>query len=118
MGSLRIAVFTGFILFLLLNSPAPGQQPTAQTGPAAPLPEIRQLMREVQEHQKQLEKVRENYTYTSLHTTQDIDGNGHVKKTETEEYEEFYVNGHPIGRSSRKMASRSTTKIRKRRPSA
>jgi hypothetical protein len=77
--------------------------PTAAQQPAnAPLPEIRQLMREVQEHQKQLEKVRENYTYTSLHTTQDIDGNGRVKKTETEEYEEFYVNGHPIGRLVKK----------------
>ena len=102
MVSLRIAVFTGFIPFLLLTSPAPGQQPTGQARSAAPLPEIRQLMREVQEHQKQLEKVRENYTYTSLHTTQDIDGNGRVKKTEAEEYEEFYVNGHPIGRLVKK----------------
>jgi len=30
--------------------------------PNPPLPEIPQLMHEVQEHQKQLEKVRENYT--------------------------------------------------------
>ena len=52
---------------------------TAQAKPAAmnaPLPDIRQLMHEVQEHQKQLDKVRENYTYTSLQTVQDIDSNG------------------------------------------
>ena len=42
-------------------------------------------MREVEEHQKQLDKVRENYTYTSLQTTQDMDANGQVKKTETRE---------------------------------
>ena len=59
-------------------------------------------MREVQEHQKQLEKVRENYTYSSLQTTQDIDANGQVKKTQTEEYEEFYANGHVIGRLVKK----------------
>jgi hypothetical protein len=55
-------------------------------------------MREVQEHQKQLDKIRENYTYTSYQTTQDIDAKGQVKKTETAEYEAFFVNGHVIER--------------------
>jgi hypothetical protein len=59
-------------------------------------------MREVQDHQKQLEKVRENYTYSSLQTTQDIDGKGQVKRTATEEFEEFYANGHLIGRLVKK----------------
>ena len=64
----------------------------------APLPDIRQLMREVQEHQKQLDQIRENYTYTSYQVVQDIDGNGQVKKTEASEYEDFFVNGHVIER--------------------
>jgi hypothetical protein len=68
----------------------------------SPLPEIPQLMHEVQQHQKQLEKVRENYTYTSLQTTQDIDSNGQVKKTETQEGEDFFVNGHVIERTVKK----------------
>ncbi|MGA9669918.1 MAG: hypothetical protein WBQ94_11955 [Terracidiphilus sp.] len=67
-----------------------------------PLPDIRELMHEVQEHQKQLEKVRENYTYSSLQTTQDIDSNGQVKKTETREGEDFFVNGHVIERTVKK----------------
>jgi hypothetical protein len=75
---------------------------SAQQGAGAPLPEIPQLMHEVQEHQKQLEKIRENYTYTSLQTTQDIDSNGQVKKTETEEGEDFFVNGHVIERKVKK----------------
>ncbi|HKD83872.1 MAG TPA: hypothetical protein VKB58_03905 [Terriglobales bacterium] len=72
---------------------AAGQQ-TAQ----APLPDIRQLMREVQEHQKQLDRIRENYTYTSYQVVQDIDENGEVKKTESSEYNDFFVNGHVIER--------------------
>jgi hypothetical protein len=70
--------------------------------PAAPLPDIHDLMRQVEEHQHQLDKVRENYTYTSLETTQDIDSSGQVKKTETEEYEVFFVNGHEIHRLVKK----------------
>jgi hypothetical protein len=67
-----------------------------------PLPDIRQLMQEVQNHQRQLDKVRESYTYTSMQTTQDIDANGQVKKTETQENEDFFVNGHVIERTVKK----------------
>jgi len=68
-----------------------------QTG-QAPLPDIRELMREVQEHQKKLDQVRENYTYTSYQMVQDVDASGQVKKTETVEYQDFFVNGHVIER--------------------
>jgi hypothetical protein len=67
-----------------------------------PLPEIRGLMMEVTEHQKQLEKVRENYTYNSMATTEDLDSNGKVKKTEVLESECFYVHGHVICREVKK----------------
>jgi hypothetical protein len=68
----------------------------------APLPDVRQLMQQVEEHQKQLDKVRENYTYTSLTITEDVDSGGRVTKTETEETENFFVNGHQIGRQVKK----------------
>jgi len=74
----------------------------AQQAAAPPLPAIPQLMREVVDHQRQLEKVRENYTYSATVTTQDIDGDGHVKKTESEEQEIFFVNGHAVGRTVKK----------------
>jgi hypothetical protein len=83
----------GFILLMLQVDWASEQQ---RADP--PLPDIRQLMREVQEHQKQLDSIRENYTYTSWQTTEDIDGDGKVKKQETAEFEEFFVNGHLIER--------------------
>jgi Zn-finger nucleic acid-binding protein len=71
--------------------------------PSAPdLPDIRQLMNEVQEHQKQVEKAREDDTYTALITTQDIDSNGRVTKTESEEDENFFVNSHLIARMVKK----------------
>jgi hypothetical protein len=63
------------------------------------LPNIRQLMQEVQAHQRELDKVRESYTYTSMQTVQDIDANGQVKKTQTEEHDDFFVNGHVIERT-------------------
>jgi len=72
----------------------------AQTPP--PVPDIRQLMKDVQAHQKQVEKERENDTYTSLITTQDIDADGRVTKTETEEEENFFVNGHLIAHAVKK----------------
>ena len=97
MNSARILPIASLLLALPAAPVARAQQTVS---PA--LPEIRQLMKEVQEHQKQLEKVRENYTYSDAVTTQEIDGNGQVKKTETEEWEEFFVNGHQIGRKVKK----------------
>jgi hypothetical protein len=86
-----------FSLSLLLYMPARGEQATP-----APIPDIHQLIQEVTEHQKQLEKVRENYTYSSARTVQDFDANGQIKKAETSESEAFFVNGHAIERTVKK----------------
>ena len=76
---------------------------TVQVGAAdAPLPDIRVLMREVEAHQKQLEKIRENYTYNSVLTIQDVDSGGQVRKTESQEYNDFFVHGHVIEREVKK----------------
>lgn len=93
--ALRWAIgISGTVIFSMLVS--------AQTPSTAPLPDVRQLMREVQDHQKQLEKVRETYTYSSLQTTQDLDSSGKVTKTESSEGEDFFVNGHVIERTVKK----------------
>ena len=67
-----------------------------------PLPDAHQLMREAMEHQRKVDKVRENYTYSSLQTTQDVDASGKVVKTETEETEVFFVNTHAVERVVKK----------------
>jgi hypothetical protein len=59
-------------------------------------------MSEVSEHQKQLEKVRENYTYRSVSIVEDLDSSGKVTKTEAEDHEVFFVNGHRIERTVKK----------------
>jgi hypothetical protein len=86
-----------FTIILMLGCSAQAQQAAAK-----PLPDFHQLMKEVHEHQKHLDKVRENYTFTSTQTTEDIDSKNHVTKTETREVETFYVNGHEIGRLVKK----------------
>lgn len=92
---LYLAAMVAFVFSTWLDAQT---QPTA----AAPLPDVRQLMHEVQEHQRQVDKIRENYTYTSLQTTQDLDSNGQVKKTEATENEDFFVNSHVIERTVKK----------------
>lgn len=86
------------MLSLLLVSSALGQQ----AAPDAAIPDIRQLMLQVMDHQKQLEKVRENYTYHSSNSVQEIDSSGKVTKTETEESEVFFINSHRIERTEAK----------------
>jgi hypothetical protein len=89
------------VLFALAALSLDAQTQDKQT-PAPPLPDIRELMKEVQAHQKLVEKERENDTYTSLITTQDLDANGKVTKTESEEDENFFVNSHLIARTVKK----------------
>ena len=93
----RIERFAIVLLALVMIAHGRAQQPAN-----APLPDIRQLMKEVQDHQKEVENVRENYTYSSQQTTQDIDANGKVTKTESREGEDFFVNGHIIERTVKK----------------
>lgn len=86
----------------LMAVPQMPQPATAQAHADPPLPDIRWLIQEVQEHQRQLDKVRESYTYTAMEIGQDIDANGQIKKTETKVSEVFFVNGHIIGRTVKK----------------
>jgi hypothetical protein len=74
----------------------------AQQAANSPIPNISDLMHKVIDHQKQVDKARENYTFTSAQTTEDLDSNGHVTKTETEEADDFFVNGHLIERTVKK----------------
>jgi hypothetical protein len=95
------------LALLLTLTPVPGfgQASPAGTEPGSDtqaIPGIRELMTEVVDHQKQLEKIRENYTYRSFFTDEEMDSNGQLKKTETEEREVFFVNTHRIERTVKK----------------
>ena len=69
--------------------------------PAA-LPDAATMLREVEAHQKQLDKVRENYTFRAVQTTRELDSSGNTKKVETEEHEVFFVNGERVQKLVRK----------------
>ena len=104
MRATRIFSLAAFAVSLLGTPLAHAQAGSNPAGPSPglALPDVRQLMLEVQAHQKQLDKVRENYTYTSLQSTQDLDSIVQVKKTETTENEDFFVNSHVIERTVKK----------------
>src|SRR5271163_886184 len=79
------------------------QQSSAKPSAAgAPIPDIPTVMLQVQAHQRELDKVKENYTFREIQQTDDLDSSGRVKKTETEENEIFFVNGHHIERMVKK----------------
>ncbi len=96
----RLCVALSSVALVCFASAACAQKPAEAA--AKPIPDIRTLMTEVMEHQKQLEKVKENYTYRSNSVTQTIDGKGQVTKTETEDNEVFFVNTHRIERTVKK----------------
>ena len=72
--------------------------PFAASEPAA-LPDAATMLREVEAHQKQLDKMRENYTFRAVQTTRQLDSSGNTKKVETEEHEVFFVNGHRVAKT-------------------
>src|SRR6202035_864610 len=82
---------TWALLILLGWQPAP-----------APLPDAATVLREVEAHQKELDKIRENYTFRAVQTVRQLDSHGTVKKTETEEHEVFFVKGHQVEKLVRK----------------
>jgi len=70
--------------------------------PAPTLPDIPTLIGQVRDHQRQMESVQENYTFHEIDVTQELNKNGSVKKTGTEEYQIFYVNTHEVRRLIKK----------------
>jgi hypothetical protein len=103
----------GLIAVLLHASLAFEAVAGAQTS-SAPIPDIPALMLEVQAHQHSLDKIRENYTYKELQTTDTLDGSGQVKKTESEEDEVFFVNAHEIHRTVQRNGKPLSDKVEKK----
>jgi hypothetical protein len=64
--------------------------------------DVHALLLEVEAHQKQIEKIREDYTYRAQTRVDDLSSDGKIKKTETGEFEVFFANGHPIQRQVKK----------------
>jgi len=83
--------------------PADGQGAAAKTDEVErPLPDIPELMRAVEVNQRASEAVEKDYLYRSVQTQEETDGHGGVRKTETREYDIFWVNGVPVHRMTRR----------------
>jgi hypothetical protein len=77
------------VMFLALPAPAAPQGRVA----SRPLPDIKQLLSDVQENQKQLESLVDQYSCTEDEEVRELDKNGQVKKTTVKEYMDFYLGG-------------------------
>src|SRR5580698_5713638 len=69
---------------------------------AQQMPDLPTLLKDVAAHQRQLDEIRENYTFHRIRQVDDLDKNGAVTKSETIEREIFFVNGRQIGRVVKK----------------
>ena len=69
-----------------------------------PLPDIPALMHSVEVNQRASEAIEKDYLYRSIVTDQQLNGHGELKKTETAEYEVFWVEGVPVHRLVRRTA--------------
>jgi hypothetical protein len=78
-------------------SGAVGQEETER-----PLPDIPKLMHDVEENQRAAEKIEKDYLYRSVQTEQQSNGHGGIKRTETREYDVFWVEGVPVHRLTKK----------------
>jgi hypothetical protein len=67
-----------------------------------PLPDIEGLMHAVETNQRAAETIEKDYLYRSAWTLKELDGHGGVKKTETEEYDVFWIEGVPVHRLMKK----------------
>jgi len=106
-----LTILPGLVAATLTLAVAQAAKPTPSP---APIPDIRTLMLQVQAHQRQLDKVRENYTFHEFQQTDDLDSNGTIKKTETQENEVFFVNSHHIERLVKKNGKDLTPEEQKK----
>jgi hypothetical protein len=60
------------------------------------LPDLKALFKKIDENQKALRKITENYTGTRTEQETEYDGNGKVKKVETNQYTFFYLDGEEV----------------------
>jgi hypothetical protein len=60
------------------------------------LPDLQALFKEIDDHQKAIDKIKENYAGTETEEETEYDGNGKVKKRETRESTFFYLDGDEI----------------------
>ena len=60
------------------------------------LPDLKALFKEIDDNQKAIDKLKENYAGTRVEEETDFEKDGQVKKTDLKEYTFFYLNGDEV----------------------
>ena len=60
------------------------------------LPDLKALFKEIDENQKAIDKIKENYAGTRVEEETEFENDGKVKKRELTEYTFFYLNGEEV----------------------
>jgi hypothetical protein len=60
------------------------------------LPDLKALFKEIDDNQKAIDKLKENYAGSQSEEETEFEGDGRVKKREVNEYTFFYLNGNEI----------------------
>jgi hypothetical protein len=60
------------------------------------LPDLKALFKEIDENQKAIDKIKENYAGSQSEEETEFEGDGRVKKREASEYTFFYLNGQEV----------------------
>jgi hypothetical protein len=66
------------------------------------LPDLKALFKEIDENQKGIDKIKENYTGTRTEEETEFESDGQVKKRELKEYTFFYLNGEEVSTLTKK----------------
>ena len=102
---MSLAGANGFALGQTATAPVVGQPEQAVTKANEtdrPLPDIPALMRAVEANEKTSEAVEKDYLYRSVVTGTQLDGHGAVKKTETSDYDVFWLESVEVHRLVKK----------------
>jgi len=60
------------------------------------LPDLKALFKEIDDNQKAIDKLKENYAGTRLEEETEFEKDGKIKKTDVKEYTFFYLNGEEV----------------------
>ncbi len=81
------------VFWLYCIAAAWGQGAGPSVAEDKPLPDIPALMHAVEQNQRAAEAIEKNYLYHSTQIANETDGHGGIKKTQTREYDVFWING-------------------------
>ena len=85
--------------FLALTTGIAARQ---NTSTSRSLPDIKQLLADVRDNQKQIDRLVDQYSCTETEEVHELDKSGQVKKSILKEYEVFYLGGRGVRREVKK----------------